>query len=69
MGSSAVGYMWALGGGFIHIFYFHPCLGKIPILTNIFQMGWFNHQPGPYLFTFLFTEFHAKYDDWLDDVQ
>ena len=26
-----------------HIFYFHPYLGKIPILTNIFQMGW-NHQ-------------------------
>ena len=26
-----------------NIFYFHPCLGKIPILTNIFQMGW-NHQ-------------------------
>ena len=25
------------------IFYFHPYLGKIPILTNIFQMGW-NHQ-------------------------
>ena len=24
-------------------FYFHPYLGKIPILTNIFQMGW-NHQ-------------------------
>ena len=23
--------------------YFHPFLGKIPILTNIFQMGW-NHQ-------------------------
>ena len=22
-----------------NIFYFHPCLGKIPILTNIFQMG------------------------------
>ena len=21
-------------------------MGKIPILTNIFQMGWFNHQPG-----------------------
>ena len=21
-----------------------PYLGKIPILTNIFQMGWFNHQ-------------------------
>ena len=26
-----------------NIFYFHPCLRKIPILTNIFQMGW-NHQ-------------------------
>ena len=27
-----------------NIFYFYPQLGKIPILTNIFQMGWFNHQ-------------------------
>ena len=26
-----------------NILYFHPYLGKIPILTNIFQMGW-NHQ-------------------------
>ena len=24
--------------------YFHPYLGKIPVLTNIFQLGWFNHQ-------------------------
>ena len=24
-----------------NIFYFHPYLGKIPNLTNIFQMGWF----------------------------
>ena len=31
-----------LGGGFKY-FYFHPHLGKIPILTNIFQRGW-NHQ-------------------------
>ena len=31
-----------LGGGFKY-FYFHPYLGKIPILTNIFQRGW-NHQ-------------------------
>ena len=23
---------------------FHPYLGKIPILINIFQRGWFNHQ-------------------------
>ena len=26
-----------------NIFYVHPNLGKIPILTNMFQMGW-NHQ-------------------------
>ncbi len=26
-----------------NIFYFHPYLGKIPNLTNIFQRGW-NHQ-------------------------
>ena len=26
-----------------NILYFHPYLGKIPILTNIFQVGW-NHQ-------------------------
>ena len=31
-----------LGGGF-KIFDYHSYLGKIPILTNIFQMGW-NHQ-------------------------
>ena len=33
-----------LGGGFKYVL-FSPYLGKIPILTNIFQMGW-NHQPG-----------------------
>ena len=33
-----------LGGGFFHILYFQPHFGKIPILTNLFQMGW-NHQP------------------------
>jgi len=27
------------------IFYFHPYLGKISNMTNIFPMGWFNHQP------------------------
>ena len=31
-----------------NIFYFHPYLGKIPILTNIFQRGW-NHQLGSFL--------------------
>ena len=29
------------------MFYFHSYLGEIPILTNIFQMGW-NHQPDDY---------------------
>ena len=28
-----------------NILNFHPYLGKIPNLTHIFQMGWFNHQP------------------------
>ena len=36
-----------LGGGFKYIYFFHPYLGKIPNLTNIFQMGW-NHQPVVY---------------------
>ena len=34
--------LW-LGRVFKYFFYFHPCLGKIPILTNMFQRGW-NHQ-------------------------
>ena len=33
--------LWLVGG--FKYFYFHPYLGKIPNLTNIFQMGW-NHQ-------------------------
>ena len=32
-----------IGWWFQRFFYFHPYLGKIPILTNIFQLGW-NHQ-------------------------
>ena len=32
-------------------FYVHPYLGKIPILTNIFQMGW-NQQPAANWFSF-----------------
>ena len=35
---------YILDGGNSNIFYVQPYLGKIPILTNIFQMGW-NHQP------------------------
>ena len=37
-----------LGGGFKYFFNVHPYLGKFPILTNIFQMGW-NHQPDKYV--------------------
>ena len=35
-----------LGGGFGKDFWsVHPeTLGKIPIVTNIYQRGWFNHQ-------------------------
>ena len=32
------GYVMYLGGG-SHFFFFYPYLGKIPILTNIFQVG------------------------------
>ena len=36
--------MTQLGGGFRY-FFFHPLFGEDePILTHIFQMGWFNHQ-------------------------
>ena len=39
-----------------NIFYFHPYLGKIPILTNIFQMGW-NHQlVSLYIFIYKFIQ-------------
>ena len=34
-----------LGGGFKYFLCSSRKLGKIPILTHIFQMGWFNHQP------------------------
>ena len=34
-----------LGGGFKHFLIFIPIWGNDPIFTNIFQMGWFNHQP------------------------
>ena len=33
-----------LVGGFKHFLCSPLYLGKIPILTSIFQMGWFNHQ-------------------------
>ena len=29
----------------IFFMFIHPYLGKIPIFTMIFHMGWFNHQP------------------------
>ena len=32
-------HLWKLGGGNSNIFNFHPYLGKIPILANIFQLG------------------------------
>ena len=36
-------YILLLGGGFKYVL-FNSYLGKIPILTNVFQRGWFNHQ-------------------------
>ena len=43
-------YTWIIYGLYIcaqvsNMVYFHPeILGKIPILTTMFQRGWFNHQ-------------------------
>jgi len=43
-----------------NIFYFHPYLGKIPILTNIFEGGW-NHQLGGVVGPYLELEFGALF--------
>ena len=48
-----------------NIFYFHPYLGKIPILTHVFQMGWFNHQLAyiehlGFVMTFIFPSARRK---------
>ena len=34
-----------LGDGFRYFLFSPRTEGKIPILTHIFRMGWFNHQP------------------------
>ena len=40
------GLFWSIfASWWFHFFFFTPYLGKIPILTNIFQRGWFNQQP------------------------
>ena len=44
-----------------NILYVHPYLVKIPILTNIFQVGW-NHQPGFFLWLFLWLG--MEYSIW-----
>ena len=45
------------------MFYFHPYLGKIPILTNIFQRGW-NHQLDEFSMFLLFS-FIEYNDPWI----
>ena len=49
-----------------NIFYFYPYLGKIPILTNIFQRGW-NHQLVTYRTDF-FPWFFGTTFEFLEDV-
>ena len=44
----------------LKIFYLPPYLGKIPILTNIFQMGW-NHQPGFFHIQILMIHYYGVY--------
>ena len=38
-------------GWCFQMFFLYPYLGKIPILTNMFQMGWFNHQLAHFFLT------------------
>ena len=54
-------FITVLGGGFKYFLFssFHPYLGKIPILTNIFQMGW-NHQLDWYIHMFGSYEFSEQ---------
>ncbi len=60
-----------------NIFYFHPYLGKIPILTNIFQMGWnhqlevYHHPKGTTIFLEMVLDFQEpnKYDDDFESLR
>ena len=45
------GHLRPYPGGDFEYFLFSALFGKVPILTNIFQMGW-NHQPVMCLFFF-----------------
>ena len=50
-----------------NMFYFHPYLGKIPILTNIFQMGWIKPPTRNTLHTSLLKAErlpHLDLEDW-----
>ena len=58
-----------------NISYVHPYLGKIPILTNIFQRGWFNHQTVivwvgifHHDFTSRISDSHSEYWNRLGDL-
>ena len=56
-----------------NIFYFHPgSLGKISTLTNIsniFQRGWFNHQPGLTWMSFRLDKLCRSNDRGYDDAE
>ena len=45
------------------IFYSHPYLGKIPILTNIFQRGW-NHQLDIWCKEYLLRKYFNELAGW-----
>ena len=52
-----------------NIFYFYPYLGKIPILTNIFQRGW-NHQLENQRWWWVTCPTHSLLltQNWLEDL-
>ena len=54
-----------LAGGFKYVLFSPRKLGKISNLTNIFQMGWFNHQLD-YLFIFASWSITEKINSFSD---
>ena len=55
-----------LGGGFEYFLFSPRKLGKFPILTNIVQMGWFNHQLSSHFhkFGWGFSQPWPSHDRW-----
>ena len=60
-------YIWISGWWFQIFFTFTPNFGEDePILTHIFQMGWFNHRLDMYSYHFLTARYRSNDELWLN---